>query len=106
MREDRPRYMPGSGSRANEIVSGGYTRENMPGYATGADGEYLPPRQEVEYPQLHMTSGSMLAGAVHFGKYCDVPSKVPFPTLFLCTVLYSCTRTRYEYRTCVHGAQM
>ena len=96
--------MPGSGSRANEIVSGGYTRENMPGYATGSDGEYLPPHQEVEYPHLHMTSGSMLAGAVHFGKYCDVPSKVPFThslTLYhKFTVLLYSVLIRVPYLRC------
>ena len=66
-------------ARANEVVSGVYTRENMPGYA-GAVDDYLPPMGELEYPEVQLTTGSLLAGAHFFGKYCDHPSKVLRPT--------------------------
>jgi len=42
---------------------------------TGKDGEYLPSHEELEYPVLKMTSAALVAGAHHFGKYCDNLSK-------------------------------
>ena len=37
---------------------------------------YLPTYEELYVPTLNLTSAALKAGAVHFGVYCDIPSKV------------------------------
>jgi len=39
-------------------------------------GEWLPSKEELTVRELNLSSPVLKAGAHHFGKYCDEPSKV------------------------------
>ena len=43
---------------------------------TATNETYLPTYEELYVPALNLTSAALKAGAVHFGKYCDLQSKV------------------------------
>ena len=43
---------------------------------TATNQTYLPTYEELYVPPLNVTSAALKAGAVHMGKYCDIPSKV------------------------------
>ena len=37
---------------------------------------FIPSIEELTVPELHLTSGPLMAAAVHLGKYCDEKCKV------------------------------